>query len=287
MPKNTPEYQYVTGQYRPGFVDLFEQFQLENDRVLLERCWNLDVRYGLHPRQTFDLCFAKGPAKANLFYLHAGYWQSRDKAQFRFIASALTARGYNVALLNYPLCPEVSIDQIVATLGHGVLFTQAALPVTEQRLPLIVAGHSAGAHLAVELALAQTALAQQQRPISAIVPISGIYNLEPLIETSLNTNLRLDRRQAQACSPLTRVAGDLVPAAFVVGGEETPAFLDQNRAMMAAWALTGSPATCLEVAGRDHFTVLQAFESPSGTLLELIENIYQVLCPAIECVAIN
>ncbi|CAM3141879.1 hypothetical protein SAMN04490207_0386 [Pseudomonas gessardii] len=51
MPKNTPEYQYVTGQYRPGFTTLFEQYQLANDRVLLERSWDLDVRYGLHPRQ--------------------------------------------------------------------------------------------------------------------------------------------------------------------------------------------------------------------------------------------
>ncbi|MBH3424553.1 MULTISPECIES: alpha/beta hydrolase [Pseudomonas] len=284
MPKNTPEYQYVTGQYRPGFTTLFEQYQLANDRVLLERSWDLDVRYGLHPRQTFDLCFAKGRAKANLIYLHAGYWQSRDKAQFRFIASALTDRGYNVALLNYPLCPEVSVAQIVATLGHGVLFTRTALPLKEQLLPLIVVGHSAGGHLAVELAIAQAALHQRQQPISAIVPISGIYNLEPLIETSLNKKLLLDRRQAQACSPLTRVTGNLVPAAFVVGGEETPAFLEQNRTMMSAWSLTDSPATCLEVAGRDHFTVLQEFESPSGTLLKLIETIYQAVCPAIDCV---
>ncbi|EOG3619410.1 TPA: alpha/beta hydrolase [Pseudomonas putida] len=280
MPKNTAEYQYVTGQYRPSFTALFEQYQLANDQVLRERTWYLDLRYGLHPRQTLDLCFAKGTAKANLVYLHAGYWQSRDKAQFRFIASALSARGFNVALLNYPLCPDVAVDQIVASVSHGLLFSLTKLPARDRRLPLMLAGHSAGAHLAVELAMAQTALAPQQRPISAIVPISGIYDLAPLIETSLNDKLRLDMRQAQACSPLTRVSGALVPAAFVVGGEETPAFLEQSRSMMEAWALTGSPATCLEVAGRDHFTVLQEFEGAGGMLLELIDNLYQAACPA-------
>lgn len=282
MPKNTAEYQYVTGQYRPSFTALFEQYQVANAQVLSERTWNLEVRYGLHPRQTLDLCVAQGSAKANLIYLHAGYWQSRDKAQFRFIAAALSARGYNVALLNYPLCPDVAVDQIVASVGHGLLFSLTTLPVRDRQLPLIVAGHSAGGHLAVELALAQTALAPQQRPIAAIVPISGVYDLAPLIETSLNDKLRLDMRQAHACSPLARVSGDLVPAAFVVGGEETPAFLEQNRSMAEAWALTGSPATCLEIAGRDHFTVLQALEGPGGMLLELIDNLYQAACPATE-----
>ncbi|AYG45781.1 alpha/beta hydrolase [Pseudomonas sp. Leaf58] len=282
MPNNTAEYQYVTGQYRPSFTALFEQYQLANDQVLRERPWALDVRYGLHPRQTLDVCFAKGSAKANLVYLHAGYWQSRDKVQFRFIASALSARGYNVALLNYPLCPDVAVEQIVASVSHGLLFSLTTLAASDQRLPLIVAGHSAGGHLAVELAMAQTALAPQQRPIAAIVPISGIYDLAPLLETSLNDKLRLDMRQAQACSPLARVSGDLVPAAFVVGGEETPAFLEQNRNMMEAWTLTGSPAICLEVAGRDHFTVLQEFAGPGGMLLGLIDNLYQAVCPTTE-----
>ncbi len=282
MSKSTPEFHYVTGQYRSSFTALFEQYELANERVLSERTWDLDVRYGLHPRQTLDLCVAQGPAKANLAYIHAGYWQSRDKAQFRFIASALTARGYNVALLNYPLCPEVSIDQIVASVGHGVLHFRTALPDKDQKLPLIVSGHSAGGHLSAELALAQMALPQQQRPISAIVAISGIYNLEPLLETSLNDKLLLDLRTAHANSPLARVTGDLVPAAFVVGGDETPDFLEQNKTMMAAWTLTGSSATCLEVAGRDHFSVLHEFESPSGELLELIENMYQTICPTTE-----
>lgn len=282
MPNNTAEYQYVTGQYRPSFTALFEQYQLANDQVLRERPWALDVRYGLHPRQTLDVCFAKGSAKANLVYLHAGYWQSRDKAQFRFIASALSARGYNVALLNYPLCPDVSVEQIITSVSHGLLFSLTTLAASDQRLPLIVAGHSAGGHLAVELTMAQTALAPQQRPIAAIVPISGIYDLAPLLETSLNDKLRLDMRQVQACSPLARVSGDRVPAAFVVGGEETPAFLEQNRNMMEAWTLTGSPAICLEVPGRDHFTVLQEFEGPGGMLLGLIDNLYQAVRPTTE-----
>lgn len=273
MLQSTPEYLYVTGQYRPSFNALFQQYQLANERVLLERTWKLELRYGPHPRQTCDLCLAQGSAKANLVYLHAGYWQSRDKAQFRFIASALSAAGYNVILLNYPLCPEVTVEQIVAAVGDGVCFSRTVLAPDDRQLPLILAGHSAGGHLAVELALAQRELPAQQRPISAIVPISGIYDLAPLVDTSLNAKLRLSLTQAQAWSPLSRVHGELVPAAFIVGADETPAFLQQNRHIRAAWNRSGSPSSCLEVTGRDHFTVLQEFQGPGGALFEVIETL--------------
>ena len=75
-------------------------------------------------------------------------------------------------------------------------------------LPLIAAGHSAGAHLAVELALTDwPARGVPANAISGVAAFSGIYNLEPLIVPPINDNLRLDVPAARAASPIRRVRG--------------------------------------------------------------------------------
>ena len=59
-------------------------------------------------------------AQGVMLYLHAGYWQSRDKSLFRFLAPAFQARGFHVALANYPLCPDVTLDELVKAVAPSV-----------------------------------------------------------------------------------------------------------------------------------------------------------------------
>jgi arylformamidase len=93
--------------------------------------------------------------------------------------------------------------------------------------------------------------------VEAVIAISGIYELAPLLATSLNEKLRLDAAEAHAMSPLHRVAGALPPALFMVGGRETPEFRAQSEAMHRAWQRAGR-STYREIEGADHFSVLRA-----------------------------
>jgi arylformamidase len=268
MKTETAEYQYVTGQARPSFAALFEEFSVANEAALAQGEWMLDLVYGNHPRQRIDLCVARGRAKGTVLYFHAGYWQSREKSQFRFLAPAITSVGFNVAFVGYPLCPEVSLAELTLSVRNALPALVKVLPGTTQPLPVIVAGHSAGAHLAVEIALAQTELTPYNQRISGLVPISGIYDLEPLLDTSLNERLRLHPSSAREASPVFRVRAGMPPAAFLVGGTETPAFLEQNRKMAEAWSLAGNLADHHALEGLDHFSLLSAISQPNGPLLQ-------------------
>jgi len=260
--------QYMTGQWRqthPALLAGFEQMSLAATRALAP---TLDIAYGPHPRQVFDF-FAGSERAPTIAYFHAGYWQSRDKSTFRFLAVPWVAAGFSVAFVNYPLCPEIDM----AALTQAV---RAFPPVFVERMAsigrspaLVAAGHSAGAQLAVELALTDwRARDLPENPIRAVIGLSGVYDLAPLIGTPLNDKLRLDVGAARAASPVRRVLPDMPPALFAVGDAETGAFLRQNADMGAAWGAAGNSARALIVEGADHFSLLSEFAVAGAKLSE-------------------
>ena len=270
---NDHQFQYVEGQGRPGFPALLAQFQADSDAAAAQAGAELDLPYGPHPRQCFDFFPATGAAQGVMLYLHAGYWQSRDKSLFRFLAPAFQARGFHVALANYPLCPDVTLDELVAAVAPSVAAMAAHARQREgTNLPLVVAGHSAGAHLASVLGLAQGDLPRHDpAKVDGVWAISGIYDLAPLVDTTLNQKLRLDAEAARRQSPLLTATAAPVPAVWLVGGAETPAFLAQNEAMHRRWQGSAWSA-CAEVPGADHFTVLQDWAALRGPLADTFER---------------
>jgi arylformamidase len=254
---------YLTDQPRPSWPALLARYQAESLRVLAGPGVMRDIAYGPQRRQVYDLVPAAGAPRGVVAYLHAGYWQSRDKAEFAFLAPAFTAMGCAVVMANYPLCPNVSVPALTEA-------ARALVPALMERfgtLPIVAVGHSAGAHLAVELAMTDWAgRGLPAAPVAGLIGLSGVYDLRPLVATSLNVRLGLDAATARAASPVRRVGPRGCPALFVVGGGETVAFLDQSRRMAAAWGDAGHRGQ-LEIVGEaDHFSLLAELADPAGWL---------------------
>lgn len=252
-------FQYLAGQVKPGHPALFENFVRDGDAAVAALHPMLDLPYGPHPRERFDL-FAAPDAVTTILYLHAGYWQGRDKAQFRFLAPAVVGAGFNMAFVNYPLCPDVTIAGLTEAVRRAVPVVRDAIQGVTR---LAVIGHSAGGHLAAELALTDwRGRGIARNPVDAIIGLSGVYDLEPLLQTPLNDKLRLDHAAARDASPVHRVTEGMPTALFVVGGNETPAFHAQTRAMFTAWADAGNSTRLLTVDDADHFTLLSRLCDP-------------------------
>lgn len=266
-PDATFEHAYLTGQLRATFPALFETFGHANERALSSLPFEMDLVYGPHDRQRYDLCASAATTKAVVVYLHAGYWQSRDKSQFRFLAERLHPADMTLALVNYPLCPEVSVAHITRSLQEVIPAIQARLSHLPADTPWILCGHSAGAHLAVETALSLQH-ANNKPNIRGVLGIGGVYDLTPLVHTSLNIKLQLDEQSAMAASVTRRVQGHLPRAIFAVGGMETTAFHQQSVNIALAWQQAGNDARYLAVPGEDHFSILMRHEMTQW-LLEL------------------
>lgn len=260
---------YVSGQARPDWPVRIGQFITRSQDIAKRSDLKLDLPYGPHERQRFDRMPAQGVARATLIYLHPGYWQMRDKSQFLFLGETFARLGCDILFANYPLAPESSVAAIIQA-------AKALVPVALEgrALPIIVAGHSAGAHLAVELALTNPAeWGLKSSPIAGVAALSGVYDLEPLVNTSLNRNLRLTPDEARAASPVHRVWSGLCPALFAVGGGETPAFLAQNADMHAAWHTKGNDAMSLISGQDDHFSLLESLEDVSTPLYRAVDTL--------------
>ncbi|UPY35450.1 alpha/beta hydrolase [Sediminicoccus sp. KRV36] len=197
------------------------------------------IAYGPGPREVMDL-FLPREVRGVAMFFHGGYWQAMDRSAVSHCAAGLLAHGVAVACPSYDLCPAVPLAQIVEQ-------AEAAARALHGRLnrPMLVSGHSAGGHLAAMLLARLPA-----HLVAAAVPISGLFWLEPLIPTSINTALGLDAAAARALSPgLLPAPGR--PLHCVVGGAESSEFLRQSAEFAALWG-GGSEA----MPGLDHFTIL-------------------------------
>lgn len=263
------QFEYIDGQLRPSHAALFAQFAAESALAVRSGQPTLDLAYGPHPRQTLDLFRTTQPRRGVVAYFHAGYWQSRDKSGFRFLAPPLAADGFDVAVINYPLSPELGVMAIVEAAAAAV----PALTALTGGAPLILVGHSAGAQIAIELAMSSPAAAGTiAGPITGIVAISGVFDLEPLLDTMVNAKLALDPATARAASPIHRVRPGAPRTLFAVGALETRAFQDQTARMAQAWAAAGNAASRLTVEGCDHFSILNELCREDGALRAAIDG---------------
>ena len=237
----------------------------------------LDIVYGPGARHRYDLFLANGGGKPDtplIVYIHGGYWQRGDRSEYSFVAEQLAARGADVVLPSYSLCPQVSVAEITDEIRSFLV----ALWSRFQRRAVVV-GHSAGGHLAAEMIATDWSKhpAVPADLVRAGYAISGVFELAPLIPTSLNEALRLTPDSAQAASPLFgRVPSPGSSFVAGVGGAESGEFLRQSRDLAAAWSAAGIEAQSVVVPDANHFTVVDELSRPGSAMIERILQLTQV-----------
>lgn len=272
---------YVVDQRRPHWPSTIDGFIAASAEVATRPGFTGDLRYGAHPRQAFDWYATSGEARGVVAYFHPGYWQMRDRTLMRCLMPVFADLGFDVATVGYPLCPDASLADLTDSARAAVPALLAHARTARGRdLPIVAAGHSAGGHLAVELAVTDwAARGLSPSPITGVVALSGVYDLEPLVTTSLNIALRLDAESARAASPLHRVPTGGPPALFAVGGAETAAFLAQNRDMAAAWRAAGNPTRDLESPDDDHFSLILRLMDPASPIHRAVADLLDEAVP--------
>lgn len=218
----------------------------------------LALPYGPGARQAMDV-FWPGPGDdAPLaVWIHGGYWQGLDRSMASHCARGLNGRGIAVAVPSYTLCPQTTVAGIVDEMAAACTLLHA-----RHGRRLLVAGHSAGGHLA-----AMMAARLPPGVVRAILPVSGVFELEPLLPTSIATALHLDAAGARAVSPRWMPSPG-IPCHAVVGGAESSEFLRQACDFATAWG-----GTWEATPGADHFTVIAPFADPEAPIVALAERL--------------
>ena len=224
--------------------------------------------YGPHPRQLIDVFHPDRPAPmdALVVFIHGGYWRSFDPSSFSHMAAGASARGLSVAIPGYRLCPEVTVAEIIVDLRSACV----SLYETFGK-PIVACGHSAGGHLAAAVAATDwRAMGAPEHLVRRGLSISGLFDLTPLLATSINQSLRLDPASARAASPLFWPVPAGVRLEAWVGGAESAEYRRQSRSLAGRWGARGARTVYNTVPGRNHFTVIAPLADPASLMMETL-----------------
>jgi arylformamidase len=196
-----------------------------------------------------------------LLFVHGGYWQYPQHAReaLSAIATGLVASGVHVALAGYRLAPEATLADIVGDVASAVShLASLRRTVGADPVRLCVAGWSAGGHLA--------AFAQNLPGVSACLAISGIFDLEPMRLCFVGDKLGLTPKDVSALSPIHRLPPPQARLAVSVGANELPELRRQSSDYAATCRAAGIACRFLELAGHNHFTILDEPATADGAL---------------------
>jgi arylformamidase len=226
--------------------------------------FDADISYGLHPREVLD--FYRAPnSKGTLIYIHGGYWRMLSKVETSWVADGYVGQGVSVALINYPLCPEVSLSDIRGSIIRAFVHLHKNVLNDDERANIVVAGHSAGGHLAaLHLATDWTAHGLPENPVAGVIAISGIYDVAPLMHTSMNADILIKEESAPAFNLITSEIKSRAPIVCVVGGDEPSEFHRQAADLAKAWG--SLHPKILSLPNTNHFTVVDSLAEPEGAL---------------------
>jgi arylformamidase len=234
-----------------------------------EQCAPQSIRYGPGARNTID--FFPGDQEGPIvLFIHGGYWQALDGSFFSHCARGLNAHGIGVAIPTYDLCPDVAVDDIVGQMR------MASRELARYHRPLVMSGHSAGGHLAACMLATDWQALDPSLPkqlVMAAYTISGLFDLVPLCETSINKALRLDQASARAASPLfwkTPAHGSLDA---VVGGHESAEYFRQSRTIVEQWGRAGIPTRFGTVPDANHFTAIAPLADPDSAMVGRLKQL--------------
>jgi len=227
------------------------------------------IPYGSSARNRID--FFPGDDKGPIVvFIHGGYWQALDSSFFSHLAGGLNAHGVGVAIPSYDLCPDVTVDDIIRQMRT------ASGELARLGRRLVISGHSAGGHLSACMLATDWPAFDASIPEDLVIAasaISGLFDLDPLVETSINNALRLDHAAARAASPLfwsPPLRGSLDA---VVGENESAEYFRQSRSIVDAWGAAGLATRFGTVHAANHFTAIAPLADANSAMVGRLKEL--------------
>jgi acetyl esterase/lipase len=229
-----------------------------------------DLSYGADPRQKLDLYVPDGlksPAPVLLFF-YGGTWQSGTKDYYLALGQAFASKGIVVAIADYRLYPQVKYPAFVedgAMAFHYLRDSVAKYGGDPSRV--FLAGHSAGAYIAVMLASNPRYLAEVHenlQSIRGVIGIAGPYDFLPLNDMNLVAVFGGPNREET--QPINYIDGRKPPMLLVAGSADTTVLPRNTLRMAERLRAVGSEVKTEIYPGAGHVGILLSFLSSKSIL---------------------
>lgn len=257
--------------YSP-FVQSLYSLVVSDGGVSVER----GLRYGPGDRRLLDVYRPAGrePSRAIVIFVYGGGWRAGHRNMYGFVGAALAARGITTVIPDYRLYPEAVFPEFVSDVAYAYAWVEKNLGEPGQR-PIVLIGHSAGAHIAALLAFEPKYLVSAgaiHRP-AGFVGLAGPYAFDP---TTYETTAEIFRKATSAneARPVTHVRPGAPPALLLHGSADDMVKLWNTETLAGTLTEHGVTVRKSVVPGLGHLGIVLAlswpFRSGAAPVLEEI-----------------
>jgi len=217
-----------------------------------------------------DIYTADRPGGPVLVYIHGGYWRTGSKDDNCNFAPTFVERGATVVLVEYDLCPKVTVTDIVRQTRASIAWVyRNIIRYSGNPSKLYVSGHSAGGHLtAMALAHDWDKEGLPRNLIKGAVATSGVYDLDMVMHISVNEQVRMTPEIAKENSPSLHPPLPTCPVIVAVGGAEPKGWQQMSEDYFRLCKECGLDCEYLVVPGANHYTMSEHLADASSPLAQ-------------------
>ena len=264
--------QYNTRLQVPDYADYFDRWERLSRQTADQNTILKDIPFGAHPEELLDIFPSKIHHSKTLVFIHGGYWHLLDKTMFHFLAGHFLNYNVTTVLINYPLAPRSSINEIVAACRKALRWIhENIIRFNGNPEELYLMGHSAGGHLASMLMVEENA-----KFIRAMISLSGLFRLEPVMLSYLNDSIGMDRENAVKNSPVFLEPANDCPLLLATGVDESDEFKAQSDQLYRHWKNKFSNIELLKVPQKNHYSILEAVIEKNSILCNAIIRLMNI-----------
>jgi acetyl esterase/lipase len=239
-----------------------------------------NISYGNGARQKLDVYRPKkvAPDAKTVIFFYGGSWRGGSKTDYRFVAKALTSRGFIVVLPDYRVYPEVTFPAFVedgAAATRWVFDNISKYGGDTNRIYLM--GHSAGSHIAALLTLDAhylKAVGLDRNAIRATATLSGPYDFTPNpwdrpVFNQQTNDTYIDPK----IEPITFVDGKEPPMLLVQGLRDKIVSPSNAVNLTSRIRAAGGQVEYITYPKRGHAAVVAALASPYHWLAPVLDDV--------------
>lgn len=199
------------------------------------------------------------PAPVLLFF-YGGSWTGGERGDYRFVGEALSAEGVLVIIPDYRKAPDTPFPGFVEDAARAVAWARANAPgLGGDPDRIVLAGHSAGAHIAAMLALEARWLEREDVPGTAVdgfIGLAGPYDFLPSDDPDLVEVFGRDPERQLDAQPVRHVGPDAPRSLLIHGDADRLVELRNSRSLAAALQQNDVPVTLRVIEGVGHIRLL-------------------------------
>ncbi|MBK20359.1 MAG: esterase [Rhodospirillaceae bacterium] len=234
-----------------------------------------DVPYGNHVDEVVDV-FPAGANSPIFIFIHGGYWRLLSQKESASMAPGFAANGVTLVTVNYSLAPVARLDLIVDQCRRALVWVyENAASFGGDPNKIFVGGSSAGGHLTGMLVSGgwHNEFGVPADIVKGAVPLSGLFDLEPIRLSLVNEWMQLDPESVKRNSPMQHLPEKGCPLIVSYGETETAEFKRQSADYAAAWRASSGECNLFESVGRSHFDVIFDLDNPDTRLGQAVLNL--------------